>query len=1297
MQNFDKNLKLGNLQCTKINIDQQASSKQERRFLSAPADTVSFKGVHTSKLSKVAADKAKALAAIVGSLVTFKLATADLKKEDLSQISAPEEQDYPIINGLKPQFISDEEANKMALELGLTDAEINQLRAKYQNFNAATSAIKIMAQNSLIEDIDLDFFYEILAVCDNKIKQKVFNYLTEENLLKVSTENALSIDRAADYIIDEVVLFFLRQKEPELISLLEKININTADGNTERCYNKNDYIPIAEAYAKNKDLTERLVNIHPFCKKLGIEVKAFDGDLIYKLVSAYETSPELVEIIIKEITDELAEMGFLRRFYGCNVSRVFELYKQEPELVKRLVQEQDFDSYSKKYEPRFDIPTIKEILEYYSEAPEFIEQLLQEKSMDNPKEFRYSGKQISKLIKTREKNPEAYDYLMNITHKVGGKTVPYALENHILKMIEFYEKDFDFLKNILSRENESGEKIYSAYAIVKLFESYEKNQEITKRLMDMTSVDYQDKVIPRFHGQEIAKIVDYYQQYPEFTEEILNMRELDNSNYRFDAYHISSIIEAYAKAPEFVTKSINSKVRISPREYKYRFSGSEIKQLAESYNEYPTLLESIIEMKSNNGVDYRFLDSQISKLMKLAKEDSDFLEELLNEKGIIDQYGTEGFIYTFADIVKLFNKFKNNKAAYSQAKNWITKNRISFCIDDILALYPTQQRFYSEAAKLSEESQKVEPIRRAQVQSTTVKSVETTELESRLVEIGLHPRMAENYVKLCHINGIVDKAKADSIYKLIKAYTFINEKGKLIVGISPKDVENIFDLALANQMSTQNGSFRADLIDDIIKLKASGVEDIKLAINISAILNMDKIELKSRINTKVRQDVVNRFEALPKEVLEELETVGLTKEVLNAKAALDSKSGKVNKENAPQTAIVRSLDSIVGVEKVVLNKFKSEIPQEIWSNPESFKAWAEQRLAKLLNFEENPDFIATGQYARYNKARKDGIESWYKFLVEESNYKDDVFVHLLVIDGITREMKPNNAYTPPAVSHEEFEATYNALLEAETKISFSKIYAQQLRAKAVQKYTTEVVSLNGIEGEWVTIPRTQKGEPNYDENIAMVQALSEGSSWCLRFENAHTYLQQGNLHFFVDKRGFSQVAINETDGVITQIQKRYDQNSTVPVPYSEVISLWAKKNKYTGKEVEINKALEIKPKFDEMRSKVQELMAKKDYEGVFRLLNITYKIIEDGTYSIDGYRPKYNPNYTLHDLGINENDLLSNVSCIEATYGVDFTGSNLTALPKLKKITRIYDWGDCKITDLSSLEEIGNNKIYWEK
>lgn len=629
-----------------------------------------------------------------------------------------------------------------------------------------------------------------------------------------------------------------------------------------------------------------------------------------------------------------------------------------------------------------------------------------------------------------------------------------------------------------------------------------------------------------------------------------------------------------------------------------------------------------------------------------------------------------------------------------KTKNWLIKNiENDLDIDLILKLEKTQASLYREAEQAEIKAKKAEEkaIQQAEKQPEIIeaKSEDIEKAEKILVELGVHPKMAPNYIKLCQENGIVDYDKLNAVCALASA------------NVPFKEFKNIFNIAIGSPLSNMNGQFRIDLIKDIVKIINAGVDDVKLATNLAATINMSDIELHSRLNPNIRTDMTTRLDALDNEVKEKLINSGFDITAIKEKALKKPKARNINPNLTPKNPIkLRTLDSIVGVEKVVLNRFKQEVPQETWANPEAFKKWAEDKLESLINakngFELIPDLTATREYACFNEARKEGIKNWYEYLTKESNYKDNVFVHLLVMDGITKEMKPNNAVTPPSVSHESFEETYNALLQGNTKVSFSDMYAQQTKIKAIKKYSKGIKTVDGIEGQWVTIPRSQRGEADYDDNIAMVQALAEGSSWCLRFENAHSYLQRGNLHYFLDKNGKAQVAINETDGTITQIQKRYNQNNSVPIAYSTVIEEWANENGYIGLNTARQNAQKAKPEFDKLRATLGKLMSEKNYLEVFRLLGIqVVKTNEDGTFVIDKYCPKYKPEYTLFDLGIDENKLMSNVS--EILSGLSLEGSSLTALPKLRKVHGTIDFKDCSPNDLRSLESINGLKIYWDK
>ncbi len=663
-----------------------------------------------------------------------------------------------------------------------------------------------------------------------------------------------------------------------------------------------------------------------------------------------------------------------------------------------------------------------------------------------------------------------------------------------------------------------------------------------------------------------------------------------------------------------------------------------------------------------------------------------------------------------------------NMISNPQMKSWFYRNLDNeLDMDTIVGLARTQRKLNQEAANPSRKTNtKAEVTEAKGSKIEEAKPHDVQDAIDKMVALGMDKTMAERaYVKLCmDKQGNVDKIKLNAVLALVQTYginKYTNDKGKLRTNpnISPKEIAEILEFSVGSALSNANGLFRPDIAKDIITLRKAGITDVKLATTLSCIKNMGIVEMKDRFNTKVRQDAINRVAELPENIKQEIISSGFDLDLVMEKASQEAKGGKVKKEKL-ETVTLRSLDSLHGAERILATKFKQEIEtyatehglnnsQEVWGNEETFKRWAEEKLEDILDFEKHPEYTAKGDYEGINQARKDGVQKWIDYLRQESDYKDNVFVHLLVMESVVKEFKPDNAVTPKPVSHEVFNQVHDVLLaDGNKNTSFDKIYAEKMREKAIEQFSHGTETVDGVEGQWVTIPRSKKGEPDYDEHIAMVQSLAEGSSWCLRFDNAHGYLQGGNLHFFIDKNGRAQVAMHETDGQIQQIQKRYNQDCSVPVPYVNVINTFKKNNGFKGMDSQIQKALDAKPEFDKIKEQANELMAQEKYEELFSLLlngNIgewdDYSIVKnsDGTYTIENYNALLNNNYTIADLGIDENKLMKNVSRITGHLNLD--GSGLTEMKNLRIVDGNITFGDSQISDLRSLERIGNHRVSW--
>ena len=187
------------------------------------------------------------------------------------------------------------------------------------------------------------------------------------------------------------------------------------------------------------------------------------------------------------------------------------------------------------------------------------------------------------------------------------------------------------------------------------------------------------------------------------------------------------------------------------------------------------------------------------------------------------------------------------------------------------------------------------------------------------------------------------------------------------------------------------------------------------------------------------------------------------------------------------------------------------------------------------------------------------------------------------------------------------------------------------------------------------------------------------------------------MHFFVDKNGLTKVCIRESDGAgnIKEIQQRQQDDGKVPIPYVNVIDDFIKNNELNDNEVRsnINKAQEAKPLYDDRNAKYAELASSNDYKSILEDIGVNVETLPDGTYSISHYNPNLGE-YTINDLGISENILLSNVSIIKGD--ANFANSNATQLPNLLEVKGTFGFEGSSIRDIRNLKLINGYEIKFE-
>ena len=390
----------------------------------------------------------------------------------------------------------------------------------------------------------------------------------------------------------------------------------------------------------------------------------------------------------------------------------------------------------------------------------------------------------------------------------------------------------------------------------------------------------------------------------------------------------------------------------------------------------------------------------------------------------------------------------------------------------------------------------------------------------------------------------------------------------------------------------------------------------------------------------------------------------------------------------------RTRESIKGLERKIIEQYQPN--ENIWRSEEATKKWVEEKYQAMKSIE----YISTRNTAedsnygdKISRQRAEMLEKWYEFMETDPDIKDNPFAKITILKAITEDLLPENSRTAVEFDRSLAKKIIADAMNDVDNISFRKAYFSALKAHSQEGDKGEKIDFDGVRGTMYTVPQTDSSSEDFTANVAKVKAYSDGTNWCIRSWNAAPYIQQGAMHFFVDEHGLTQVCIRESSpGQVAEIQQR-QQNGTRPIPYITVIKDFMDRHEIKYPDKYLDDALAAKPEFDKMKQELQIFVANKDYKGILEKLGITVTVKSDGTWGLSHYKAQLD-NFTLNDLGINENELLANVSSIKGD--ADFANSNATSIPKLQYVYGQFNFIGSNLSDIRSLKEINGYKINWE-
>lgn len=547
-------------------------------------------------------------------------------------------------------------------------------------------------------------------------------------------------------------------------------------------------------------------------------------------------------------------------------------------------------------------------------------------------------------------------------------------------------------------------------------------------------------------------------------------------------------------------------------------------------------------------------------------------------------------------------------------------------------------------------------------------------------------------------NGKVDILKRDRYIRLLQ-----NPKlSKWVQKMLKKgfDIETITKLAptkqnaLSEKTLKQPQNRKIDLNNKFQDLNLNPL----LAKNLETLNQISGADCVTKYNSNVRKQLKQLIGQLPDSTKKSLKEQGVDVDAILGKLdfKIVRKSSKMPNKAKIQLGF-RPKSKIKGFERIVVDKY--EPIEKVWRSEEATKAWAEEKYLAMRDCE----YISTRntkddprQAEKVTQKRKEILAEWYNFMETDDEIKDNPFIRVILCDFITKGLTPERSTLPPVLNKKIIK---QILGEASNYSNFSinNSYAKKMKEFSAKNSLEETVEINGIKGTWYTVPKTDSSSPDFKSNVAKIKSFSDGTNWCIRTWRAEPYVQKGNMHFFVDKNGITQICIREegNPGEVYEIQKR-QQDQSAPVAYIDVIQSFMQEHNLTPQEhckKEFEKTLEQKPEYDKLKSELDALKEKRDYKSILEKMGITVITLPDNTFELSHYSSYINK-IALNDLGINENKLLANVSKIKGD--ADFSDSNATTLPMLKEVGGELNFGYANISNVKNLKSIGGKEIEWK-
>lgn len=373
-----------------------------------------------------------------------------------------------------------------------------------------------------------------------------------------------------------------------------------------------------------------------------------------------------------------------------------------------------------------------------------------------------------------------------------------------------------------------------------------------------------------------------------------------------------------------------------------------------------------------------------------------------------------------------------------------------------------------------------------------------------------------------------------------------------------------------------------------------------------------------------------------------------------------------------------------GTDLAVVEMFKA--PIEKFNSNQDLQNWAKDKAFEIAN----KDY--TGRQEETNIQRKAMLKEWFDYVLYENDGYSNT-ISLLILNAITKDLKPNNDEIPPVLNKgiladciDEIDTCINK--NPKYQFDLNKMYQNKLQTFYLED---EEINTGEFDTKWIVIPSKEHDIENFDANVDKLKVLSH-KNWCTKSFKAKPYLEKGDFHVYIEK-GKPKVGVRFVDDKIEEIQGEKN-NGKIPIKYLDEIETHIKNNSLTpGKKTnkQIALAEKTKPIITKIKTDLKDAIEQNDAKTIFKYFRISVKEDKDGYLIISKYKQP-SKDYTFDDLGINENELFKNVKSILKE--ANFNDSKLTELKNLQTIGKDAYFTNSKITKLGCLESIGGNAFF---